>query len=105
MSLVHPMYTSQINTYPLLIGQDLLDRFESLLDFIQLKVSAQVQEPLPLQSHRSPEPDWQVTEITRSPAEPDCQVTEFTGTPTASHEDSLNTKWMFEFAKLHLPAY
>lgn len=81
-SLTHPVYISQMNTYSLLIGKDLLDRFEPLLDFKQLKVWAQVQEPLPLQ------PDYQVTELTGTSAEPDCQVTESIGTPTASHEDT-----------------
>ncbi len=28
MSLVHPVYISPLDTYPLLIGKDLLDRFE-----------------------------------------------------------------------------
>jgi len=90
MSLTHKVYISLINTHPLLIGQDLLDHLEPLLDFKQLEVWAQVQEPLPLQSHRSPGPDWQVKEVTRTPAEPDCQVTEFMGTPTASHEDTAS---------------
>ena len=42
MSLVHPIYVSPMNTYSFLIGKDLLDRFEPLLDFKQLKVWAQV---------------------------------------------------------------
>lgn len=57
-----------METFPLLIGKDLLDRFEPLLDFKQLKIWAQVREPLPFQSPRSPEPDCQVTEVTGNPA-------------------------------------
>lgn len=36
MSLIHPGYRSRTITYPLLIAQDLLDRFEPLIDFKQL---------------------------------------------------------------------
>ena len=91
MSLVHPVYISPMDTYPLLIGKDLLDRFEPLLDFKQLKVWAQVRETLPLQPHRSPVTDCQVTEVTGTPTEPDCQVTELTGTPAASHGYTAST--------------
>ncbi|XP_028847214.1 uncharacterized protein LOC114796870 [Denticeps clupeoides] len=41
MTLVHPVYISTFDTYPLLIGKDLLDRFEPLLDFKQLQIWAQ----------------------------------------------------------------
>ncbi|XDV44753.1 hypothetical protein PO909_012993 [Leuciscus waleckii] len=88
LSLLHPVFISKMDTFPFLIGRDLLDRFEPLLDLKQLKVWAQVREPLPLQPHRSSEPDGQVTEVTRTSAEPDFQATEFMGTPTASHEDT-----------------
>ncbi|KAL1258980.1 hypothetical protein QQF64_009557 [Cirrhinus molitorella] len=40
MSVVHPVYISPMDSYPLLIGKDLLDRFEALLDFKQLKISS-----------------------------------------------------------------
>ncbi len=33
MDFVHPVYVSTLNTYPLLIGKDLLNRFEPLIDF------------------------------------------------------------------------
>ncbi|RXN21994.1 Retrovirus-related Pol poly from transposon opus [Labeo rohita] len=56
--------TDLLDTYPLLIGKDLLDRFEPLLDFKHLKIWAQVREPLPAQSPRSPETDCQVTKVT-----------------------------------------
>ncbi|RXN14959.1 NYNRIN-like protein [Labeo rohita] len=67
MSLVHPVYIAPVDTYPLLIGKDLLDRFEPLLDFKQLKIWAQVREPLPPQSPRSPETDCQATKVTENP--------------------------------------
>ncbi|RXN04870.1 hypothetical protein ROHU_012876 [Labeo rohita] len=67
MSLVHPVYIAPVDTYPLLIGKDLLDRFEPLLDFKQLKIWAQVREPLPPQSPRSPETDCQVTKVAENP--------------------------------------
>ena len=77
-SLKHPVYISQMDTYPFLIGKDLLERFEPLLDFKHLTVWAQVQEPLPpLQSHRLPKPDWPVIEGTRTTTKPDSKVTEF----------------------------
>ncbi|KAL1258487.1 hypothetical protein QQF64_009064 [Cirrhinus molitorella] len=47
MGLVHPVYISPMDLYPLLIGKDLLDRFEPLMDFKRLKIWAQVREPLP----------------------------------------------------------
>ncbi|XP_052433544.1 uncharacterized protein LOC127974375 [Carassius gibelio] len=105
MSLVHPIYVSPMDNYSFLIGKDLLNRFEPLLDFKQLKVWAQVREPLPLQPHSSPVPDGQVTEVTTIPTvpdcqvtevttiptEPDCRVTEVTGTPAASHRYPAST--------------
>ncbi|KAG1941678.1 retrotransposable element [Pimephales promelas] len=73
MSLIHPVYISPMDTYPLLVGKDLLDRFEPLMDFKQLKIWAQVREPLPCQPPRSTEPDCQVTKPrdTDSPLERD----------------------------------
>ncbi|XDV31948.1 hypothetical protein PO909_002865 [Leuciscus waleckii] len=77
MSIVHPVYISPMNTYQFIIGKDLLDRFEPLLDFKHLQVWAQVRDPLPLQPHKS--------------IEPDCQVTGFTGIPSTRHEDKVPT--------------
>ncbi len=50
MDFVHPVYVSTLNTYPLLIGKDLLNRFEPLIDFKHLKIWTQVCEPLSCQS-------------------------------------------------------
>ncbi len=50
MDLVHPVYVSTLNMYPFLIGKDLLNRFEPLIDFKHLKIWTQVREPLPCQS-------------------------------------------------------
>ncbi len=41
MDLVHPVYVSPLKTYPLLIGKDLLNRFEPLIDFKHLKMWTQ----------------------------------------------------------------
>ncbi len=49
MDLVHPVYVSTLNTYPLLIGKDLLNSFEPLIDFKHPKIWTQVREPLPWQ--------------------------------------------------------
>ena len=48
MTLVHPVYVSSLNTVPLLIGKDLLNRFEPLIDFKRLQIWAQVRQPLPI---------------------------------------------------------
>ncbi len=64
MDLVHPVYVSTLNTYPLLIGKDLLNRFEPLIDFKHLKIWPQVCEPLPCQSLDSNESQCQVNDIT-----------------------------------------
>ncbi len=63
MDLVHPVYVSTLNTYPLLIGKDLLNRFKPLIDFKHLKIWTQVREPLPCQSLDSNESQCQVTDI------------------------------------------
>ncbi len=63
MDLVHPVYVSTLNTYPLLIGKDLLNRFKPLIDFKHLKIWTQVCEPLPCQSLDSNESQCQVTDI------------------------------------------
>ncbi|XDV11234.1 hypothetical protein PO909_000227 [Leuciscus waleckii] len=77
MSVVHPVYISPVNTYQFLIGKDLLDRFEPLLDFKHLQIWAQVREPLPLQPHKS--------------IEPECQATGIVEIPSARHEDEIPT--------------
>uniref|UniRef100_A0AAV2IYS9 Uncharacterized protein n=1 Tax=Knipowitschia caucasica TaxID=637954 RepID=A0AAV2IYS9_KNICA len=48
MTLVHPVYISPFNTHPLLLGQDLLNRFKPLIDYQRLKIWTQVREPLPI---------------------------------------------------------
>ncbi len=62
MDLVHPVYVSPLKTYPLLIGKDLLNRFEPLIDFKHLKMWTQVREPLPCQASDSNESQCQVTD-------------------------------------------
>ncbi len=63
MDFVHPVYVSTFNTYPLLIGKNLLNRFKPLIDFKHLKIWTQVREPLPCQSLNSNESQCQVTDI------------------------------------------
>ncbi|KAL1246759.1 hypothetical protein QQF64_034307 [Cirrhinus molitorella] len=63
MDLVHPIYISPLKTYPLLIGKDLLNRFEPLIDFKHLKMWTQVREPLPLQPVNPNKPQCQTTDI------------------------------------------
>uniref|UniRef100_A0A3B3D388 ribonuclease H n=1 Tax=Oryzias melastigma TaxID=30732 RepID=A0A3B3D388_ORYME len=46
MTVVHPVYVSPIDSIPFLVGKDLLNRFEPLIDFQQLKLWAQVRQPL-----------------------------------------------------------
>uniref|UniRef100_A0AAV2MIT0 DUF4371 domain-containing protein n=1 Tax=Knipowitschia caucasica TaxID=637954 RepID=A0AAV2MIT0_KNICA len=48
ITLVHPVYISPVNAHPLLLGQDLLNRFKPLIDFQRLKIWVQVREPLPI---------------------------------------------------------
>uniref|UniRef100_A0A3B3RHH0 ribonuclease H n=1 Tax=Paramormyrops kingsleyae TaxID=1676925 RepID=A0A3B3RHH0_9TELE len=48
MNVIHPEMISQLESIPFLIGKDLLNRFEPLLDFQRQKIWAQVREPLPL---------------------------------------------------------
>ncbi len=62
MDLVHPVYVSPLKTYPLLIGKDLLNRFEPLIDFKHLKMWTQVLKPLPCQALDSNELQCQVTD-------------------------------------------
>ncbi len=63
MDLVHPVNVSTLNTYPLLFGKDLLNRFKPLIDFKHLKIWTQVCEPLPCKSLDSNESQCQVTDI------------------------------------------
>ncbi len=51
-----------LNTYPLLIGKDLHNRFKALIDFKHLKIWTQVCEPLPCQSLDSNKSQCQVTD-------------------------------------------
>ncbi len=62
MDLVHPVYVSPLKTYPLLIGKDLLNCFEPLIDFKHLKMWTQVREPLPCQALDSNESQCQVAD-------------------------------------------
>ncbi|CAJ1057626.1 hypothetical protein LDENG_00238730%2C partial [Xyrichtys novacula] len=48
MKIMHPVYVSPLESIPFLIGQDLLKRFEPLIDYRQLKIWAQVRRPLPI---------------------------------------------------------
>ena len=48
MSLVHPFYVSPLNNVPLLLGVDLWQRFDPLIDLKNLKIHATVREPKPL---------------------------------------------------------
>ncbi|CAJ1053308.1 hypothetical protein NFI96_013771 [Xyrichtys novacula] len=48
MNIMHPVYVSHLESIPFLIGQDLLKRFEPLIDYRQLKTWAQVRRPLPI---------------------------------------------------------
>ncbi len=66
MDFIHPVYVSTLNTYPLLIGKDLLNRFKLLIDFKHLKIWTKVCEPLPRQSLDSNESQCQVTDIAQT---------------------------------------
>ena len=48
--VVHPIYVSPLDSIPLLIGKDLLNRFEPLIDFRTLQIWAQVRNPRPVAS-------------------------------------------------------
>ncbi|KAL0159214.1 hypothetical protein M9458_042939, partial [Cirrhinus mrigala] len=59
MSLVHPVYIAPVDTYPLLIGKDLLDRFEPLARAPASSVTKITRDRLPghqgcRKSHRQP---------------------------------------------------
>ncbi len=88
MDFVHPVYVSTLNTYPLLIGKDLLNRFEPLIDFKHLKIWTQVREPLPCQSLDSNESQCQVTDTTPK-SMTDEAVTEPRSGPSTNANDPL----------------
>ncbi len=88
MDFVHPVYVSTLNTYPLLIGKDLLNRFEPLIDFKHLKIWTQVREPLPYQSLDSNESQCQVTDTTPK-SMIDEAVTEPRSGPSTNANDPL----------------
>lgn len=48
MHLVHPVYISPLESVPFLIGKDLLNRFDPLIDFKRLRIWSQVPKPLPV---------------------------------------------------------
>ncbi len=78
----------RVNTYPLLIGKDLLNRFEPLIDFKHLKIWTQVREPLPYQSLDSNESQCQVTDTTPK-SMIDEAVTELRSGPSTNPKDPL----------------
>ncbi|KAF4110456.1 hypothetical protein G5714_007487 [Onychostoma macrolepis] len=86
MDLIHPIYVSPLKTYPLLIGKDLLNRFEPLIDFKHLKMWTQVREPLPCQSVDSNELQCQVTD-TGPNSRNDGAVSEPRPEPSSSSKD------------------
>ncbi|KAF4095466.1 hypothetical protein G5714_024544 [Onychostoma macrolepis] len=86
MDLIHPIYVSPLKTYPLLIGKDLLNRFEPLIDFKHLKMWTQVREPLPCQSLDSNESQCQVTD-TAPNSRNDGTVSEPRPEPSSSSKD------------------
>ncbi len=54
----------RVNTYPLLIWKDLLNRFEPLIDFKHLKTWTQVREPLSCQALDFNKSQCQINDIT-----------------------------------------
>ncbi len=89
MDLVHPVYVSALNTYPLLMGKDLLNRFKPLIDFKHLKIWTQVREPLPCQSLDSNELQCQVTDIAPKSMIDDAVVKPGSGPSTNSKDPFL----------------
>ncbi|KAL7399981.1 hypothetical protein ABVT39_004798 [Epinephelus coioides] len=51
MTLVHPVYVPCLDAIPPLVGKDLLNWFEPLIDFKQLNIWAQVHQPISLPQH------------------------------------------------------
>ncbi len=86
MDLVHPVYVSPLKTYPLLIGKDLLNRFEPLIDFKHLKMWTQVREPLPCQALDSKESQCQVTDTAPKSLIDDAVVKPRSGSSTNSKD-------------------
>jgi hypothetical protein len=95
IGLLRPRDIPQMDTYPFLMGKDLLECSELLLDFKHLTVWAQVQEPRPLQSHRSPKPDSKVTEFPGTPA----AIQEYTA--SAPSQGSSSPHCTVQLAKDH----
>ncbi len=91
MDLVHPVYVSTINTYPLLIGKYLLNRFEPLIDFKHLKMWTQVRKPLPCQSLDSNKSQCQVTDTAPKSLIDDAVSKPGSGPSTNSKEPESNT--------------
>ncbi len=89
MDLVHPVYMSTINTHPFLIGKDLLNRFEPLIDFKHLKIWTRVPEPLPCQSLDSNESQCQVTDIAHKSVIDDAVAKPGSGPSTNSKDPFL----------------
>ncbi len=94
MDFVHPVYVSTLNTYPLLIGKDLLNHFKLLIDFKYLKIWTQVREALPCQSLDSNESQCQVTDIApksmMQPQSQDLDQAQTARTLSSAHCRSLN---------------
>ncbi len=86
MDLVHPVYVSPLNTFPLLIGKDLLNRFKPLIDFKHLKMWTQVREPLPCQSVDSNESQCQVTDTSPNSPTDDAASKPVPGPSTTSKD-------------------
>lgn len=63
MTLVHPVYICALETEPMLIGQDLLDRLAPLIDYQQGQIWAQVGIPKPLNSDGRGTSDKHITVI------------------------------------------
>ncbi|KAF4100048.1 hypothetical protein G5714_018244 [Onychostoma macrolepis] len=86
MDLIHTIYVSPLKTYPFLIGKDLLNRFEPLIDFKHVKMWTQIREPLPCQSLDSNESQCQVTD-TAPTSRNDDAVSEPRPEPSSSSKD------------------
>ncbi len=85
--LIHPVYVSPLNTYPLLIGKDLLNHFKPLIDFKHLKMWTQVHEPLPCQSVDSNKSQCQIRETSPNSLTDDDAVSKPGPGPNSSSKD------------------
>ncbi|MEQ2166939.1 hypothetical protein GOODEAATRI_033628 [Goodea atripinnis] len=83
MTLVHPIYICTLDTEPLLVGQDLLDRLAPLIDCHQGQLWAQVEVPKPLGS--SSKPPFAINQVSglEGPKEPLAKF--MPSTETVSH--------------------